>query len=175
MEAAMTRPSGAKRVAKALLHTWRMTNSWAPMTRDARGRPAPVYRVDRSVLEQADGLSIEEFHRIRTFLISRSPHEVSGSPLASYAFAALSLFFGGWTLYHGGPVDSVLVFFAIGAVVALIGLTHRLPRADRETVVEALLSERRCASCVYDLSTISPEPDGCRVCPECGAAWKLPP
>ncbi|MEM1071826.1 MAG: hypothetical protein AAGB48_03840 [Planctomycetota bacterium] len=32
----------------------------------------------------------------------------------------------------------------------------------------------KCMSCGYGLRDLSPEPDGCIVCPECGAAWKLP-
>ncbi len=32
---------------------------------------------------------------------------------------------------------------------------------------------RRCASCGYDLSGLKAEEDGCTVCPECGAAWRL--
>jgi hypothetical protein len=30
-----------------------------------------------------------------------------------------------------------------------------------------------CASCAYDLKSIAPEPDGCQLCPECGAAWRI--
>lgn len=30
-----------------------------------------------------------------------------------------------------------------------------------------------CPVCWYDLRTIKPEADGCRTCPECGAAWRL--
>jgi hypothetical protein len=33
---------------------------------------------------------------------------------------------------------------------------------------------RICGACRYPL-TNTPDPDGCTVCPECGAAWKLPP
>jgi hypothetical protein len=29
-----------------------------------------------------------------------------------------------------------------------------------------------CAACGYDLAGHEPEADGCRVCPECGAAWR---
>jgi hypothetical protein len=29
-----------------------------------------------------------------------------------------------------------------------------------------------CAACGYDLRGQEPEEDGCRVCPECGAAWR---
>jgi hypothetical protein len=32
-----------------------------------------------------------------------------------------------------------------------------------------------CGSCIYPIETTSPQSDGCTVCPECGAAWKLPP
>ncbi len=30
-----------------------------------------------------------------------------------------------------------------------------------------------CAACYNDLRTLAPDPDGCTVCPECGAAWRL--
>ena len=36
-----------------------------------------------------------------------------------------------------------------------------------------MLPDRRCLTCDYDLRDLPPEPDGCTVCPECGAAWKL--
>ena len=29
-----------------------------------------------------------------------------------------------------------------------------------------------CAACEYDLKTVAASPDGCLVCPECGAAWR---
>lgn len=29
-----------------------------------------------------------------------------------------------------------------------------------------------CASCAYDLTATPAEADGCRVCPECGSAWR---
>lgn len=32
---------------------------------------------------------------------------------------------------------------------------------------------RRCFACAYSLDGITVEQDGCTVCPECGAAWKL--
>ena len=30
-----------------------------------------------------------------------------------------------------------------------------------------------CASCGYDMRGLPSDPDGCTLCPECGAAWKL--
>lgn len=29
-----------------------------------------------------------------------------------------------------------------------------------------------CASCGYDLADTTPQADGCRLCPECGASWR---
>jgi hypothetical protein len=29
-----------------------------------------------------------------------------------------------------------------------------------------------CAACGYEIMDLPPEPDGCTVCPECGAAWR---
>ncbi len=34
-------------------------------------------------------------------------------------------------------------------------------------------SRGRCATCAYSLRGLPREPDGCTVCPECGAAWRL--
>lgn len=34
--------------------------------------------------------------------------------------------------------------------------------------------DKRCYSCGFDMGELSVEDDGCTVCPECGAAWRLP-
>jgi hypothetical protein len=38
----------------------------------------------------------------------------------------------------------------------------------------AMTAVRRglCGSCGYSLEALAPEPDGCLLCPECGAAWR---
>jgi hypothetical protein len=38
---------------------------------------------------------------------------------------------------------------------------------------DAMLGMRRCPSCSYSLANLDIEADGCTVCPECGAAWRL--
>jgi hypothetical protein len=52
-------------------------------------------------------------------------------------------------------------------------ISKRLNR-EREWVspiASLLAAHGRCGGCAYRLDEILPEPDGCRVCPECGAAW----
>ncbi len=171
----MTRPSEARRVGNALLHTWRMTNRWSPMVRDARGRPVPVFRIDKAALEQPGGLTVEQFHRVREYLAARSPRGVDGKPAACYASAIACTLLGVYAIDRAGMVTEALALFGIAAVALVLGLTHRhrLPEFNRETAVEAMLRERLCASCAYDLAALIPDPDGCRVCPECGAAWKF--
>jgi hypothetical protein len=45
---------------------------------------------------------------------------------------------------------------------------------EREAMMRRGMGARGlCAACGYDLSAHEPEEDGCRVCPECGAAWRL--
>jgi ssDNA-binding Zn-finger/Zn-ribbon topoisomerase 1 len=39
---------------------------------------------------------------------------------------------------------------------------------------ELLIYNSRCPKCVFNLARLPAEQDGCTVCPECGAAWKLP-
>lgn len=74
---------------------------------------------------------------------------------------------GDYALYVGGFVILGLFWF---------GYMNR-PMTDRAVIRAALavLGERWCASCGYTLRESEPESDGCTVCAECGAAWKVSP
>jgi hypothetical protein len=68
--------------------------------------------------------------------------------------------------------------FALISVATLTGmLIYRGRRASNTTpfIVLAFLDERRCPSCGYDLTGCDTAEDGCTVCPECGAAWRIGP
>lgn len=39
--------------------------------------------------------------------------------------------------------------------------------------IRAIRPTGRCVRCLYDMSSCPIEPDDCRICPECGAAWKV--
>jgi len=63
-----------------------------------------------------------------------------------------------------------LTMFFAGASVFAIATRVWIPG-----VAKQWLSMGTCASCRYNVAEIEPETDGCVVCPECGAAWKLNP
>jgi hypothetical protein len=66
----------------------------------------------------------------------------------------------------------------IGMIFACLGLAIAWSRIRRagyfgESPLDLRLKSGRCASCGYDLRTLTQAPDGCTLCPECGAAWRL--
>ncbi len=71
-------------------------------------------------------------------------------------------------------IRRVLLFVAALAV-GCIGVGYLQRRLFLKRFAGRLLRAGLCACCDYNLEGVLPESDGCRVCPECGAAWKLPP
>jgi hypothetical protein len=57
-------------------------------------------------------------------------------------------------------------------LAAVFVFPRRLPLRSSEELRGQLLSMGRCASCSYRLGGVAVEADGCRVCPECGGAWR---
>jgi len=80
----------------------------------------------------------------------------------------LGLPIGGWRgLFVQIAITTPFVLFT-GMLIM-----PRIARARSGRLVSALLAESRCGRCAQPLDGLEPEPDGCTVCPECGAAWKL--
>ncbi|MEO1278049.1 MAG: hypothetical protein AAFV77_03740 [Planctomycetota bacterium] len=48
-----------------------------------------------------------------------------------------------------------------------------LERQDIRTSTRLGRQRGLCLACGYCITQIEPEADGCRVCPECGAAWRM--
>ncbi len=69
-----------------------------------------------------------------------------------------------------GVVGQVLIVAAQTLVIYKTARWLWAPIEARE-----MLRKSICPHCRFSLTGISPDPDGCTVCPECGAAWKLPP
>jgi hypothetical protein len=78
-----------------------------------------------------------------------------------------------WSLLiaHFAGGGQIFLILSIIAVVGSFVLRPRDPWIDQQ-VVEECLGANLCPACAYPLASAPVEPDGCRVCPECGAAWR---
>lgn len=71
------------------------------------------------------------------------------------------------------------LLISLGWVLVILVLTsnslYGIARELRENpvLVEFNLERGCCPACTYPLRTVPAAPDGCRVCPECGGAWRL--
>jgi Zn-finger nucleic acid-binding protein len=109
--------------------------------------------------------------------LMRAPFTRANRP---FLLIAVPLFLGymlllgiGMPLTRGSPV--VVGVAAFGFIIGwrFVHVRWRkfiLGRAVRETLV----AEGLCAGCAYRLHGIPAEDDGCTVCPECRAAWRVP-
>ena len=61
-----------------------------------------------------------------------------------------------------------------GALLPAVMTLFLARRVSTERIAEIYQRAGLCASCGYDLTEVEAEGDGCRVCPECGAAWRQP-
>lgn len=86
----------------------------------------------------------------------------------SFAVIRLSFYAIGFNSQYTFLV-SLFFAFAVGQFVSMFRYRPML-----DWIAEKRLGMSQCPSCRYALDDILPEPDGCTVCPECGAAWKLP-
>lgn len=68
---------------------------------------------------------------------------------------------------------SILCAIPIGALPAIIviALTRRVAA---QRLARFTARAGYCGSCAFDLVHAQEDVDGCRVCPECGAAWRIP-
>lgn len=97
---------------------------------------------------------------------------------ASTSIAMWVIFLGGWLAWiRVGSVwigrDAALY----GGLAVMFALGYLVSRMQRVAVLrlnsDGLLFAGRCAVCGYDLKPRMREPDGCTICAECGAAWKM--
>ena len=73
------------------------------------------------------------------------------------------------------PDFGILLVIGAAASVPLVLVAAKVrweerPRGRRDVPIRA----KRCDACGYAIDRLPVEDDGCRVCPECGAAWRVP-
>lgn len=64
-------------------------------------------------------------------------------------------------------------FFGLVLGLLVWGALALEKRLAAKRLWHALLGEHHCPKCLYALTGLRKEEDGCTVCPECGAAWRL--
>lgn len=74
-----------------------------------------------------------------------------------------------WSIFFW-PLSAVM--FVIITACAQVGWRARLRRLHPQ-IRSTMINHDRCPACGYLLTTLQPDEDGCTVCPECGAAWRL--
>ena len=99
--------------------------------------------------------------------------------LAGFGVGAVALF-GSNAMVHGRinlqSRDIVLFLIAMTVVIPATLLHTQRRRARREAFARLMtLGHGLCPSCAYAMRPTPVQSDGCRVCPECGSAWRLAP
>ena len=74
------------------------------------------------------------------------------------------------TGFGTGPTPQL--FFLLPGLFGGGYLFHEVKGATAG-IIEASLKAHACPSCGYDMTGLVDDPDGYRVCPECGAAWRI--
>ena len=81
----------------------------------------------------------------------------------------------GWG-FHGRIAIQVLgtlsLIFAGQALIANLMLKLGILRQFELIYITQRLERNECGACGFSLDGLSGSPDGCRRCPECGAAWR---
>lgn len=71
----------------------------------------------------------------------------------------------------------IIVVIVPVCMLGVVALWAILPPTERlkheQSIIDTLLAEGYCVSCGYELSGLPVEADGCTVCPECRAAWRM--
>lgn len=80
---------------------------------------------------------------------------------------ALVFVLAGW-----GGRGAIMIIPAAVPVVLVLALVPWLRPLGWRLHRRGLLALGLCPACGYEIAGLEPEADGCRVCPECGGAWK---
>lgn len=163
-----------------------MPSPWHRSTKDHRGKPVPIPSGLTVAAVAADSrLSPRARERITAHLRRDELSWAESAQGCAWEFAVQFLLVPiavvvvlcwWWFIARGWSKQAVkwsIVAVSIAVFVAYISLDIWVKRACRGTVIEALLREGLCPSCGYEIKTVPPQADGCSVCPECGAAWRL--
>lgn len=135
---------------------------------DDRGTEIGVH--EREERPDRPALTPEQSERIWIWLRRRrSPWRFVVPSLIILAMAVCTL---GVSLFMV-PLSEAVRWAIVLGLALFVAMCQRSLTVAAAPGSYALLAIGRCPSCDYDLAHLPPEADGCTVCPECGAAWRL--
>ncbi len=137
--------------------------------RDSRGERVSAVRPSTTAGDRRPGVGA----RIRSALFGRFSRAgyVCGAVMGLGVAGLPIVFLSRWYVLSSDRLDAIaLVIIGLIVVPAVVygWIVHRRPEPT------AWLGLGLCPACGYSIAEIEPEEDGCRVCPECGSAWRLP-
>ncbi len=125
---------------------------------------------ERSLLEQRLSLILRSLSRVN--MIRRFGLPMSIGLLAVVIFTVQRA-----TMLRARSLSEYVVGIGFIALVMMLGLLG--PLASARSAKRLWMHFRRdcaaagwCPACGYELHSAKVEQDGCRVCPECGGAWR---
>jgi hypothetical protein len=94
------------------------------------------------------------------------------SAILLFAAAFLSVPFMNMTGWMPAWVESLTGVLYVGSALMLFVLGALYAARFQEAQRRALIRRGYCPACCYRIGGVPAQPDGCVVCPECGAAWR---
>jgi predicted RNA-binding Zn-ribbon protein involved in translation (DUF1610 family) len=146
--------------------------------KDDRGRTVGLYRANDRVdnAEARKELTQAELRSILKLVGKRSDLVAARSVIIGFycLFTVLAIVAVVLSIVERNWEAGVrnLAYLAI-YIILLVVLQRTIIGWVRRPIRDALLKHARCASCGYRIDGLEQESDGCTVCPECGAAWRL--
>lgn len=152
---------------------------WPVMVTDARGKQVKLVGYEAANWPQAERAAMTRRVQEGATLSAAPKGRLAGAAAAVVGsivvFAMLPALWAFQLVKVVGLVWVLVTAIPFGIVVGLAQTSvflnvSRWVLAQR--TAEVISSARRCASCGYPLGAAAEE-DGCVVCPECGAAWRV--
>lgn len=153
-----------------------MMFAWQKLT-DARGlkwKPCTIGKASK-ISGYEKGFLVKRGDTARfivAFLITGLPFAVTMTYINPIL---IGLAIGSSTPFDVFTMVSVMVFilysFTFGGIMG--GYLSLYAWRSPQHAIRAMTDAGLCPSCAYRIDEIGPEPDGCTVCPECGAAWRI--
>ena len=134
---------------------------------DDHGDPVELQALDPDTRQQSKHLRHLRFDGVRMW---SAKNLIKGSLFALSIYALIAII----ESLQGLP-DWAVIVIPLAAILTIVFLISReVTESDFRQRRTHALDASLCPACWYDLAESPIEPDGCCVCPECGAAWRLP-